>query len=139
MAATTQRTWIGGGNNKATNPNDWSPTGDPQVGDSLMMTRGTMNVSRNDLAGDSLTVSGGDINTHGRTLLDLNLRGGVNVHVDDTLLLTVNQFAAHVNFSGGTIHFIGSNGFLAFSTEFDSKLVGHATIKLGGENFLAQL
>jgi hypothetical protein len=55
----TTRTWIGGGNNKAANPNDWSPTGDPQVGDSLMMTHGTMNVSGNGLAGDTLTVSGG--------------------------------------------------------------------------------
>jgi hypothetical protein len=55
------RTWIGGGNNKASNPNDWSPTGVPQPGDILQEMSGqtplTMNVSGNDLAGDTLDLS----------------------------------------------------------------------------------
>jgi hypothetical protein len=31
----TTRTWIGGGNNRADNPNDWAPNGVPQPGDML--------------------------------------------------------------------------------------------------------
>ena len=36
----TDRTWLGGGNNNARNPNDWSPTGAPQPGDILSMPNG---------------------------------------------------------------------------------------------------
>jgi hypothetical protein len=54
------RAWIGGGNNQASNPKDWSPTGVPQVGDTLFVMEGaatyTMNVSGDDLVGDTLTV-----------------------------------------------------------------------------------
>ena len=59
-----QRNWLGGGNNKGTNPLDWSPNGIPQTGDSLFAegTFGnspfpvyTLNVRGNDLAGDTLT------------------------------------------------------------------------------------
>ena len=59
-----QRNWLGGGNNKGTNPLDWSPNGTPQTGDSLFAegTFGnspfpvyTLNVRGNDLAGDTLT------------------------------------------------------------------------------------
>ena len=53
----TNRTWIGGGNNKASNPRDWSPNGAPQAGDTLTISSGTMTVSGNDLKGDSLNVS----------------------------------------------------------------------------------
>jgi hypothetical protein len=42
MASTT---WIGGGNNEASNQNDWSPTRTPQPGDTLTMSSGTMHVS----------------------------------------------------------------------------------------------
>jgi hypothetical protein len=59
----TTRIWIGGGNNKASNPKDWSPTGVPRLGDNLfiagstgaMPPNGTINVVGNDLAGDTLT------------------------------------------------------------------------------------
>lgn len=57
---TTTRTWIGGGNNQASNPNDWAdPNGQPGVprrGDSLIMNGGTINIHDNDLKGDTLTV-----------------------------------------------------------------------------------
>lgn len=53
----TIRQWIGGGNNQASNPNDWSPTGVPQPGDSLsVIGSNTMNVSDDDLAGNTLSV-----------------------------------------------------------------------------------
>jgi hypothetical protein len=56
MATGTQRTWIGCGNNEASNPNDWSPTGAPQPGNSLNMSAGTINISGDALAGDTLTI-----------------------------------------------------------------------------------
>jgi|SRR5208283_3526726 len=60
MATLTTLTWIGGGNNKASNPNDWSPTGVPQPSDTLQIVGpGTyaMNVQGNDLRGDPLGIS----------------------------------------------------------------------------------
>jgi len=33
----TDRKWLGGGDNKASDANNWSPTGTPQRGDSLTM------------------------------------------------------------------------------------------------------
>jgi hypothetical protein len=57
----TARTYIGGGNNQASNPLDWSPTGVPQPGDALEAAVGsnlTMNVSGNALAGDSFNAAG---------------------------------------------------------------------------------
>ena len=38
-------TWVGGGNNRVDNPRDWSPSGVPQVGDTLQMTSGLMNIN----------------------------------------------------------------------------------------------
>jgi len=46
----TSRVWLGGGNNRASNPNDWSPNGKPQPGDTLTMNNGTMDISGLDLA-----------------------------------------------------------------------------------------
>jgi hypothetical protein len=55
--------WIGGGNNRADNRNDWSPASAPQSGDSLEVGGAagspalglyTMNVEGTDLAGDTL-------------------------------------------------------------------------------------
>jgi hypothetical protein len=57
------RTWIGGGNNRASNENDWTPTGVPQAGDVLTVgspgaaqSPYTLNVHGNDLAGDRLAI-----------------------------------------------------------------------------------
>jgi len=62
---TTTRTWIGGGNNKAANPHDWSPTGAPQPGDTLQVSgaeRFTINVRGDALAGDTLDISSNNFN-----------------------------------------------------------------------------
>jgi hypothetical protein len=71
----TTRTWIGGGNNRASNPLDWSPTGAPQPGDSLEAEgQGgalTINVRHNDLAGDEFTALGVSLTanlTHNATM-----------------------------------------------------------------------
>src|SRR6516164_6506153 len=71
MATTpTTRAWIGGGNNQASNPNDWIDTnnfnlpGAPQPGDTLVLgtpahpaASYTMNIQGNDLAGNTLFIS----------------------------------------------------------------------------------
>jgi hypothetical protein len=72
--AMTTRTWIGGGNNKASNPRDWSPTGTPQPGDTLTMTpNATINIRGNDLAGDTLNLTDNDT---------VNLSKGAHAVVD---------------------------------------------------------
>ncbi len=51
------RTWMGGGNNYASNSRDWSPSGAPQPGDQLSMySGGVMTVTGNALAGDTLVL-----------------------------------------------------------------------------------
>ena len=66
--------WIGGGNNNASNPEDWSPTGVPQPFDTLEilgpfpstippglpLPAYTMNVSKTDLAGATLMIQFAD-------------------------------------------------------------------------------
>jgi hypothetical protein len=37
----TTRRWNGGGNDRASNPDNWLPTGAPQPGDSLWMNGGS--------------------------------------------------------------------------------------------------
>ena len=53
----TNRTWIGGGNNRASRASHWSPDGVPQPGDTLEMQAGTMNIRGDDLAGDTLVIN----------------------------------------------------------------------------------
>ena len=59
---TTTRMWIGGGDNQASNPHDWSDPnglpGAPRPGDTLILNNGTINISDNDLKGDTLTLAG---------------------------------------------------------------------------------
>jgi hypothetical protein len=60
-----QRTWIGGGSNDAGKPVSWSPAGAPQSGDHLVVpftepgAKTTLNVTGDDLAGDTLTINSG--------------------------------------------------------------------------------
>lgn len=79
----TARTWIGGGANLATDPNNWSPTGIPQLGDTLTMAGGTMDVTGDDLAGDTLAMTGTDvINVTGSTAMALETSGSLNATVN---------------------------------------------------------
>lgn len=51
------RTWVGGtADNDAGNGANWSPTGAPEAGDTLIVGSGTIAVSNNDLAGNTLSV-----------------------------------------------------------------------------------
>jgi len=73
-------TWIGGGNNKASNPNDWSPTGAPEPSDTLQISGPgtyTMNVRGNDLMGDTLGISYAD------ATLNLSRNAAVTARVGD--------------------------------------------------------
>jgi hypothetical protein len=105
------RTWIGGGNNKASNPNDWSPTGVPQPGDTLQEMSGqtplTMNVSGNDLAGDTLDINSAPLtmNMSDKAVADVNVPqyvGGetFNLEQQSTLNATLSESQQVVNISG---------------------------------------
>ena len=138
-------TWIGGGNNKSSNPDDWSLGRVPQPGDTLVMTQGVMNVAGDDLAGDALsfshTVNSENIEINTSAAARLNLQGqlvpftNVDVNVHGTLMFTADVVgfflsSSHLNFSGGTIHFIGSNTFTGDNQVFDDSLVGSGTVNL---------
>lgn len=132
------KTWVGGGNNKASNPNAWSPRGAPQPGDTLSMTQGTMKLAGNALAGDTLSVSGpagSAVTIDARRGAELHLAAGglptVNVDVHGVLDLTAQVngfFGEHVNFTGGSIRFIGTSTFKGSDTILHSTLIGSGTI-----------
>lgn len=84
------RSWIGGGNNLASNPADWRPGMAPGTGDALSMNGGTMNIVGNALHGstiygastgntivNTLSVSGNaSFNDNGQSVV--NLAAGAN-------------------------------------------------------------
>jgi hypothetical protein len=114
------RTWIGGGNNKASNPGDWSPVGRPQPGDSLSMNSGTtINIRSNDLAGNPLTYRSDDT---------INLSHGANVTAQSAIITTPSDVATDVVFNvRGTDTLDVSSGFGAGVTvniAANSKWVG---------------
>jgi hypothetical protein len=59
----TNRVWVGGGNNKASNPKDWSPNGVPEPGDNLTMSSGIMRIRDTDLLNDELVIPRGSSST----------------------------------------------------------------------------
>jgi hypothetical protein len=140
------RTWIGGASNNAANPNDWSPSGAPQPGDSLTIGSGTIDISGNDLAGDTLAVSPGtasgpfevaDIAATASATLDLSvLLGTANVSVAPDSVLTINAHvnAGYLNASGGTLRFIGTSTFDAYKTVLSDSVTGPGTLDLYGAN-----
>ena len=75
----TSRTWVGGGNDNASNPNNWSPGGVPVPGDTLSMLSGTMNVRDNNLAGDTLGI--GAAQTSATMTLNLSRHAGVSLDI----------------------------------------------------------
>jgi hypothetical protein len=96
--AATSLTWIGGGNNKASNPKDWSPDQKPVSGETLTMAvSGTMNIKGADLAGDTLTIGGSEptdtLNLNNATIGNIGLNGFESTNI--TMNLTG---ANNVNF-----------------------------------------
>jgi hypothetical protein len=89
------RTWVGGGNNNARNPNDWNPTGAPRTGDTLLMPNGgTMNIRDNALKGDTLQVGAAQVSEPPVTL---NLSHHAHVSVNQVRFSTV---ATTINVAG---------------------------------------
>ena len=135
-------TWVGGGDNLASNPADWSPALKPQPGDSLVMGSGTMNLSGKALAGDTLSVKQGatvTINTTGNATLKLSTVSPgetININADPagTLKLTAILAGTDLNVSGGKIAFIGDSTFSAFKTVLSDNLGGTGTLHLFGGN-----
>ncbi len=147
----TTRAWNGGGNNDATNPHYWSPTGVPQPGDNLVITHGTMNVHGNALAGDTLSVAAPfgappieiDAGQGARLDLHSSLGGGlfttVDVNVHGAVTLTADVVGlSQLNISGGPIRFIGSSTFTGLDQVFNDRLVGSGTVKLRSATHLQE-
>jgi hypothetical protein len=151
----TDKIWVGGGNNNARNPNDWSPTGVPQPGDTLSMPNGgTMNVSDNDLAGNAVHVGApltlGQVTfnlSHHAVLAVVQNQGTdsettVNVAGKDTLEwssvfpstseVTVN-LGSHAQLTGS---FDMTFGRLTVNDGPGAKLINDQTDTLGGVNAL---
>jgi hypothetical protein len=114
----TDRTWIGGGNNKASRPNHWSPNGIPQPGDNLVLPGGsTINIAGNDLHGDPLAISSAgavtlNLSHHaqaslrapgpgfgGKPVATVNVVGNDTLDVTGSSDLTIN-LADHAKLSG---------------------------------------
>ena len=95
--------WVGGGNNQANNPADWSPSGQvPKPGDTLNVPAGTINVSGNALAGNSLRV-GPDSPTDSLKQVTVNVSGNTPMQLTAnpyTTSATVN-LAAMSQWIGG--------------------------------------
>ncbi len=65
----TRKTWIGGGNDNASDAKDWSPSGIPVAGDTIDIHSGTMLIRGNDLAGNALLLDKPASNTAATTLI----------------------------------------------------------------------
>jgi hypothetical protein len=128
------RTWIGGGDNQASNPNDWSPAGAPQPGDALDMPTGsTMNIIGNALAGDSLHIGDSVLGGQSPAVFDVSGRASFNLDVNfppyGVSSTTVN-LADHSEWIGGFSSafvpaFVSGGRFSNTSSTIDG---GHATI-----------
>jgi hypothetical protein len=97
----TYKTWIGGGNNNASNPDDWSPMGAPQSGDELVMPNGgTINITGNALAGNALELG---LENAPPALFTINL----SQHAQASLVqLARTAFPTTINVSGNdTLHY----------------------------------
>jgi hypothetical protein len=147
----TTRAWNGHGDNDASNSGNWSPGGVPQPGDDLVITRGTMNIRGNALAGDALSIAtpfgapSVEINTSAGARLDLHssLPTGLATHADVNVHGTVTLTAdivglAQLNISGGTIRFIGSSTFIGLNQALNGPLVGTATVNLRSATHLPE-
>ena len=147
----TNRTWVGGGNNRASNAGDWSPDGAPQPGDALDMQSGVMNIRGNDLAGDTLVIGAvqattaatlnlsryADVSLQPASLSDdqitVNVRGSDTLHVQRSdfpslARLTVN-LADHASLAGEFKMLFGS---VSIDGGAGSRLINDGSILLQG-------
>jgi hypothetical protein len=90
-------TWIGGGNNKASNPNDWSPAGVPVSGETMFMYSGTMRIDFNlgpNPAFPGLVNGNYPLFVEGDATIDLSKGGSVLAVIDgsDTINVRDNSY-----------------------------------------------
>lgn len=96
-------TWIGGGNNEASNPDDWSPPQLPAPEDTLNMSGGTINISNFNMINSPLdSIGNTTINlSDGSSVLAVVNKGTATVNIKGTNTLeldpTSNGGAANVN------------------------------------------
>ena len=121
------RTWIGGGDDNASNPNDWSPTGVPDPGDTLTMTTGTMNIHGNALAGDTLTIP--SASTSSPPTINL-IRADASIAVKSGPSSTVD-----INVSGGK----SSLSLNAFIDTVNVQVAPHSTLVMNDTVSLSTL
>ncbi len=92
-------TWVGGGNDDANNPQDWSPAQVPASGDTLIMPDGTMNISNNDLQGDTLQAGSGQASS-GTTTSNLNLLDQADVSINQPLITNGGTSVTNIDSTG---------------------------------------
>jgi len=144
----TDRKWLGGGDNKASDANNWSPTGTPQRGDSLTMSTGTMNITDNDLRGDLLSIAGVTpvtINVKGIASLKL-ADSGPSLHVVPPSPATVDlsshsMLIGNFSMSNEDLTILGSDHTAFINNGTDSLIGSLTTIApdvLGRGTFIVQ-
>ena len=118
----TDLTWVGGPDDAASDPNDWSPTVAPASGDTLNMSSGTINITGNDLAGDPLTfVSPTDITPFQNNVVLANGSARLtDANGNDFTLSTSDSVAS--TFVGG--NGVGFNGAMNLSPNGTTTLTG---------------
>jgi hypothetical protein len=137
------RTWLGGGDNLASDPNDWSPMsvpGIPQPGDTLSMDGGTMNVVGDVLIGDTLGfIIGPDniqntINVSGASdfSLFLGVRSGtpanVNLAADSVWTGSITNEGGSATVEGpGSFANVASSNVSSSRTTIDAPVIGTGT------------
>jgi probable HAF family extracellular repeat protein len=109
-------TWVGGGNNRASNPNDWSPAQVPMPGDVLMMPMGgTMYIADRELAGNTLEIASPEPFTPGGITTSLSLSHHAQVSIDQPGISGVYS-ATTISVSGQDTLSVNSAFPLAFNS-----------------------
>ena len=120
----TARTWTGAESNNAADPNNWTPTGIPQPGETLTMTGGTMDIRGQILAGDTLTI--GQLATPVTATLNLSHHATATMDVLSGIPTGVAGVDVTVNVKGSdTLNF--HEEYIS-GTKLTVNLADHATL-----------
>lgn len=140
------RTWIGGGNNLATNAADWSPGSLPISGDQLSMNAGAlMNVVGDALHGDAIYAPPGD-----GAAIQINVSGNANFTTGGSAIVEVAKLSQWTGgFNVGPFNGPGSiGGFGTFSNTssaidnvatIDVNVVGNGTFNVYASHGVGRL
>lgn len=120
LSSTTTLTWLGGGDDAATDMGDWSPTGVPEPGENLLINTGTINVVGDALAGDQLNANGAGPGSDPT----INLTNGT---------LSMSDCSAIVNVTGDSILDLDAAGRSDGSITINDQSVLTGSIVVNGE------